>query len=156
MYEVWKRKRSEIAHLWNMDGTETFGTEREKFKFHIVPDVVTKTVKKESFQKTYVRRVCVELPLVFIGWIISVLWFIGYMYYIEVHKKESSLTSGAKVINSVWMIVWHHAFEHVAHHVVNWENQRYENDWEDSFTTKMFAFSFVNHYMHLFALAFYE
>lgn len=39
--------------------------------------------------------------------------------------------------------------------MVEWENHRYFEDWENSLITKNFAFQFVNGYIALFAAAFY-
>ena len=38
--------------------------------------------------------------------------------------------------------------------MANWENHKYQQDWEDSLISKNFAFQFVNSNIALFSIAF--
>lgn len=40
--------------------------------------------------------------------------------------------------------------------MANWENHRYNEDYENSLVSKHFAFQFVNSNIALFSIAFYE
>lgn len=40
--------------------------------------------------------------------------------------------------------------------LVDWENHRYDEGWENSLIIKTFAFQFINAYIALFAIAFEE
>jgi len=40
--------------------------------------------------------------------------------------------------------------------LANWENHRYQEEWENSLIVKNFAFQFVNAYISLFSIAFFD
>ena len=40
--------------------------------------------------------------------------------------------------------------------VVNWENHRYQEEWENSLVIKNFTFQFANSYLTLFWIAFFD
>ena len=47
-------------------------------------------------------------------------------------------------------------YKRVAKRIVQWENHRYEHDFEDSLINKIFLFEFINYYMSNFIIAFWD
>ena len=78
MVEMWKRKEAEIAHIWHMKSFTGNDAERPEFKADFVVDQKTKSIKKRSFQNSYVRRIFVELPTVIISIGAVIGCFIGF------------------------------------------------------------------------------
>lgn len=79
MIEMWKRKESEIAYLWNMKGYVGNDAERPEFKYELVICPETHSYKKQSFTNAYVRRVFVELPVIIFA--VAIVIGIYYVYY---------------------------------------------------------------------------
>lgn len=59
-------------------------------------------------------------------------------------------------MNAVIIILLGIIFKKVAHKLTNWENHRYQLQWEASMATKTYFFEFVNSYIALFSIAFYD
>lgn len=97
-----------------------------------------------------------ELPSVFI-WIVIMATGYGIIRHIRLeHKDNKKANVGANIVNSIFMMVMMFLYRRFSRWLVNWENHRFESEWEGSFVTKMFSFSFVNSYITLFYFAFYE
>lgn len=76
--EVWKRKESEIAHIWNMTGYLGADTEMPDYRSDFVIDDKTKSIKKENLASTYVRRMFGEIPSATFSIGLVVLCFWGF------------------------------------------------------------------------------
>lgn len=59
-------------------------------------------------------------------------------------------------INVFIITVLGNIYAYLVNTLVDWENHRYQEDWESSLITKSFAFNFVNCYIALFAVAFHD
>ena len=81
MMEVWKRRESELAHIWRMKGYVGNDAERPDFKYEYVVDKVTSKHKKVSFINSYLRRVLVELPVIILSYGTCIGIYIGYYYW---------------------------------------------------------------------------
>jgi hypothetical protein len=62
----------------------------------------------------------------------------------------------SSVINAVIIIVLGIIYRKIAVLMANWENHKFQQDWEDSLVSKNFAFQFVNSNIALFSTAFNE
>ncbi len=83
--EVWKRKESEIGHLWNMSSYQGVDTEMPDYRSDFVIDSKTKSIKKENIANTYLRRVFGEVPSANVSVGIVVLCFWGYRSFLDSH-----------------------------------------------------------------------
>ena len=81
--EVWKRRESEIAHMWNMENfdIDKLQEERSTFKADLIIDSRLKGSKKTGLSNSYLRRLMTELPAGFFGILAIVGCFIGYKKY---------------------------------------------------------------------------
>lgn len=62
---------------------------------------------------------------------------------------------GASILNALIIIVLDYFYKKLATMMVNWENHKYADDWENSLITKNFSFKFVNSNIALLSTAFY-
>ena len=155
MIEMWKRKESEIAHLWNMKGYIGNDSERVEYRSEYVICPETHHYKKETFSNAYLRRIFVELPTI----ISAIGIFIGvyYAYYRYMHSHTSMVSSlVSAAIYAIVIILLGTTYKAIANLLATWENHRFQQEWENSLITKVFSFQFVNSYIALFAFAFAE
>lgn len=75
---MWKRRESEIAHMWNMTGYKGDDAEMPDYRADFVIDDKTKQVTKKNVVNTYLRRVFGEIPVVTTAIAIVVGIFYGY------------------------------------------------------------------------------
>mmetsp|Transcript_33912 Transcript_33912/g.33017 ORF Transcript_33912/g.33017 Transcript_33912/m.33017 type:complete len:309 (-) Transcript_33912:1071-1997(-) len=159
MIELWKRREHEIQQLWNMANYKGKDEIRKEFEAVFIPKHADKTIVKESFQNTYLRRVSVEIPLVIISLSITVALY-GLIQNWRRNNEEGENSTvidyTASAINSVIMVILSFTYRIVSKSLTNWENHKGQVGWENSLTTKIFAFSFVNSYITLFYYAFVE
>ena len=59
-------------------------------------------------------------------------------------------------VNACVITILNYAYKYLSVLLVNWENHRYEQQWDDSYCTKNFALQFVNTYISLFATVLYD
>ena len=60
------------------------------------------------------------------------------------------------IVNAISITALNYVYKYLSVVLVNWENHRYEEQWDNSYTVKNFALQFVNTYISLFAIAFYD
>lgn len=96
------------------------------------------------------------MPTVIFSMGVVVAAFIGYRWWYNLNQEEVTNTIPAACANAGVVIVFGMIYKKVAVFLVNWENHRYEEEWESSLVTKNFAFQFVNAYIALFFVAFDE
>lgn len=77
LMEAWKRRQSEIAHLWNMDLQEKDETVRTEFKADVVIDTDARKAKNVNTVSTYLRRIFGEIPIVSISITAVIACFVG-------------------------------------------------------------------------------
>jgi hypothetical protein len=138
-----------------MDSMNKVDTERKQFRHEKVVDVHSNKIVKKNFVKTHLRRVLVTLPTIFFAVGVVVVVFTGYriIYRSTQNVRNQTLAAAG---NAVIIIVFGIVYQEVALMLVNWENHRYDQEWENSLILKTFAFQFINAYIALFAIAFEE
>mmetsp|Transcript_34093 Transcript_34093/g.25162 ORF Transcript_34093/g.25162 Transcript_34093/m.25162 type:complete len:473 (-) Transcript_34093:341-1759(-) len=132
---------------------------RKEFEAVSIPKHSDKSISKESFQNTYLRRVFVEIPVVLLSLGITVTCYGLIQWWRRDNKEDGGsvyIDYTASVINSIIMICLSYTYRFISNRLVNWENHKTQEEWENSLTTKIFAFSFINSYLTLFYYAFYE
>ncbi len=112
-------------------------------------------IKMINTAKTHVRRIFTEIPTVVISIGCVVGCFIGTQIYLNENKGSTSREVGASIINAVIIIILRFLYNKVSIIMSNWENHKFQQDWENSLASKNFAFSFVNSNIALFSVAFY-
>lgn len=155
LMEVWKRKQNEIAHLWSMKSHKRDDQVRPNFKADMTIDSESRTVKRTNVTHTMTRRFFGEIPIVSVSIAAVIACFIGNLVYVRDHTDSAS-SVGASIISAIVIIVLDAVYRLLATMMADWENHRYEDDYESSLITKNFAFSFVNSNIMLFSIAFYE
>ena len=140
MIEVWKRVQNEIAFMWSMTNFSEEEQVMADYRADYVPDPKFYQVLKISFLNTLLRRVTGEFPIIIIAVAIVVGCFYGETTIKLEHPKSSVYSLGASVSNSVAIVVLGQIYRLVALALVNWENHKYQNEWENSLVIKQFAF----------------
>jgi threonine/homoserine/homoserine lactone efflux protein len=113
-------------------------------------------MEKKNLVQTYSRRLGGEIPSVVTAIAIVCACFFGYYTFKRTNKGKAEYSVGSSVINAVVIVVLGTIYRFVSRALVNWENHRYQEDWENSLITKSFSFQFVNAYISLFTIAFVD
>jgi len=137
--ESWKRKSNEIAHIWDMDGFIRKSDERSDFRADYFVDPNTKKIVKKPATNSYLRRITVEMPTVIFAVGLVIACFIGYRQWYTSTESFTSQTAAA-CANAGAIILFGLVYRKVAVVLANWENHRYQEEWENSLITKNFAF----------------
>jgi len=127
--------------------------ERMEYKSDYMIEISSKKIIKKNITNTYLRRILVELPTILFSVGILLASFIGYRFWQRTDKTFTTKIVSASV-NATGIVIFGLIYRKIAIMLVNWENHRYEEEWENSLITKNFAFQFVNAYIALFAIAF--
>lgn len=177
--EFWKRRQASLAHRWN---TESFEEDDEPLR----PEYVRSLTKEELdpfkpdpetgkivFRATNIKRarrfsvvfslVAFMISLV-IAAVIGVVVFRAAAFAVlssnpdrRVQKRARILTTGlAAFINLVAITILKYAYNKLAVWLTNWENPATFSSYEDSFTTKMALFQFVNTFSSIIYIAFFK
>lgn len=138
--EVWKRRECEIAHNWNMSDYKGTDSERTDYVADYVIDKKQKASKKFNVADTYQRRLWGEMPSITFAIGIVVACFYGYYRMTNDHKGDTNYSIGSSIVNAFIIIILGVIYRAFALILVNWENHKYIEDWENSLISKNFAF----------------
>jgi len=155
LMEAWKRRQNEFAHIWEMSTTERDESIRPEFKADYVISSRTKAVSMINTAKTRTRRFFSEIPITLLSVGAVIGCFIGNVIF----QRDNTSTNdsiASSIISAVIIIVLGEIYEYVAVLMANWENHKYEDEYQDSLISKFFVFQFVNSNIALFFIAFYQ
>jgi hypothetical protein len=152
--EAWKRRQNELAHIWEMTEIENDQSIRAEFKADVVISSKTKSIRSVNTAHTRTRRLLTEVPITLLSVGTVIACFIGNAVYVKAHTSDYD-SIGASVISAVIIIVLGEFYEYLAVSMANWENHRFQDQYQDSLISKFFVFQFVNSNIALFFIAFY-
>nr|XP_006823057.1 PREDICTED: anoctamin-4-like [Saccoglossus kowalevskii] len=172
--EFWKRKQFGIQYDWDLFGFEDH-EENTRPEFEAkAPDTRINPVTKEeepyvSFRARFPRFCATALVILFMLCLVLACVLGVIVYRIAVSSAIAATASGfvssyssiittctASVINLVLIMILNKIYEKIAVWLTDMEMHRTETEWEDSFTFKMYLFSFVNYYSSIFYIAFFK
>ena len=155
MNQAWRRREAELAHAWNMTNFRKRSKERTEYKYEYIIDKETNEVIKKSITYSKIRTIAFTVPTILFGLTLIIAAFV--MFRIWSNLSSSSMNNmvagavyGAAIFGFTYLYIY------LASILTNLENHRYEDQWQDSYSFKIFALQFVNCYISLFAIAFYD
>lgn len=155
MNQLWKRKEAELSHKWGTYDFSRKGTERRDFKYENMINPRTSEIAKKPILASKARSVFASFSTIILGLALIAAAFIGFRIWSSISSTfASSITVGA--INGLTICFLNYVYTYLSIWLTDWENHRFEDQWQDSFTIKIFGFQFVNCYISLFAIAFYD
>uniref|UniRef100_A0A8C5PF83 Anoctamin n=1 Tax=Leptobrachium leishanense TaxID=445787 RepID=A0A8C5PF83_9ANUR len=181
--EFWKRRQAELEYEWDtkefLEQEEHPLPEYEAKCTHVVINPVTQQeehVPYTAFGKCLRMAVCTSAVLFWVLLIVaSVVGIIVYRLSvflvfsatlprntngtIAIQKyltPQTATTVTASIISFVIIMLLNMLYEKVAIMITDYELQRTKTDYENSLTTKMFLFQFVNYYSSCFYIAFFK
>lgn len=155
MNQMWRRRENSLIRLWNMHDFRAKSTERRDYKHEFDVDERTGEIVKVSFVRSSILKVFFSLPMILFGFGLVAAAFIGFRVWDGLNSSfKNTILVGA--INGASIFVLGAVYTFVARKLTDLENYRYEDQWENSFIIKIFGFQFVNCYISLFAIAFYD
>jgi len=155
MIQTWKRKEAEFAFIWNMTDFRRESKERKDYQFEKIVDGTTAEAIKKPFTKSSMRSFVVTTPLVVFGLSMIGIAFVGFRIWSTLVTSMSSVIF-IGCLNGISICILNYAYTWLAVLLTNFENHQFEDQWEDSFIFKTYCFQFVNSYISLFAVAFYD
>jgi len=170
--ESWKRKNAELAFKWNMLDFEQLEKTRPEFEgedktgiwvngvfVELTPDEGGKSQPKSVYFNpiTRVARTVFGLPFIFTILILAVASTLGVITIrIVLQKIDKNYAIAASIINAISIIVLNQVYSKIALALNEWENHRTDTDYDDALIAKTFAFQFVNSYIMLYYIAFFQ
>lgn len=155
MNQMWKRREASLAYMFNTSSFKKQNIERPDHEFEVNFNRITVEKDKISFIDTFSRSIGFSVPLIVFGLGCVAAAFIGCRIWSALSSSiENSISVG--VANGVFITALSYSYKYVSEFLTNMENHRYQNDWDDSYIVKMFSFEFINGYISLFAIAFYD
>lgn len=159
--ESWKRKENKIGDMWLMRDYVDPTTEREEFRAAYIIDKQTKQTEKVSRVNTYYVQVFAGIPisLVFIFAVIATQ--IGMKMWTQKNVDEYGkdipyeLKWTPSIVNVLLIFIYGAAYKVIANRLVNAENHRYQQTYEDSLINKMYMFQFINSYISNYMIAYW-
>jgi len=104
-----------------------------------------------------VIRTIFGLPFIFTLLITAIASTLGVITIrIVLQKIDKSYAIAASIVNAVAIIILNMVYFKIAVALNNWENHRTDTDYEDALIAKTFVFQFVNSYIMLYYIAFFQ
>jgi len=171
--EFWKRKQASLSFDWHtLDFEDEDELSRPEFNIRMRenkrPNAVTG--ETEFFMTNRQKYTRLFLSVVVVIFFIVLLFLINFgivvfrsvLITVLSDSEYHTVSKNAKIINSVTAAVLNliainvlnMLYTGVAEWITENENPRSESDYNDSYTTKMFWFNFVNTYISIFYVAF--
>jgi len=170
--ESWKRKNAELAFKWNMLDFEQIEKTRPEFvgedKAGVwVNGVFVELTADDSGQKqpqsvyfnpvTRLVRIVCGLPFIFTLIVVAISSTLGVITIrVVLQKIDKNYAIAASIVNAIAIIILNMVYFKIATALTNWENHRTDTDYEDALIAKTFAFQFVNSYIMLYYIAFFQ
>ncbi len=136
-------------------------TEREEFKAAYYIDRETKSTDKVSRFNTYFRQVFIGIPIS-VGFILAVIITQVFMKLwqeanLEEYGKDIPihLKFTPSFVNVALIFIYGAAYKAIAIILVDRENHRYQQTYEDSLINKMYMFQFINSYISNYIIAYW-
>ncbi|KAM3832315.1 anoctamin-6 [Vipera latastei] len=181
--EFWKRRQVELEYKWNtvefLEQEEQIRPEYEAKCHHVIVNEITQQEEHVPYTTCgkCVRIVFCTCAVLF--WILLILAsVVGIIVYrlsvflvfsatlprhingtdtIQKYLTPQLATSvSASVLNFIIIMILNIIYEKVAIMITDFEIPRTQTDYENSLTTKMFLFQFVNYYSSCFYIAFFK
>jgi len=175
--EFWKRRQATLAFDWDLNDEL-----KEESGAEVRPDFEAKCTRKKKNPVTGIEEpyfpTVARLPRYLSGLIValvavccvliavigviayrvsmrSFVWKKNWTFGIDIGSKVFiSVTSAT--INLICIMVLSRVYAWVALRLTMLENQRTDEDYENSYTLKMYCFQFVNYYSSIFYIAFFK
>mmetsp|Transcript_7234 Transcript_7234/g.10123 ORF Transcript_7234/g.10123 Transcript_7234/m.10123 type:complete len:242 (+) Transcript_7234:2145-2870(+) len=159
--ESWKRKENKIGDMWLMRDYVDPTTERAEFKAAYLIDKETKTTEKVSRISTYYRQVFLGIPISLVFIFAVIVTQIGMKVWqsrnVDDYGKEIpyELKFTPSIVNVLLIFIYGASYKVIAQKLVNAENHRYQQTYEDSLINKMYMFQFINSYISNYMIAYW-
>lgn len=136
-------------------------TEREEFKAAYYIDRETKSTDKVSRFNTYFRQVFIGIPIS----VFFILAVIVTQIFMKLWQESNLEEYGKDVpiylkftpsfVNVALIFIYGAAYKSIAIILVDRENHRYQQTYEDSLINKMYMFQFINSYISNYIIAYW-
>ncbi|GMS86099.1 hypothetical protein PENTCL1PPCAC_8274 [Pristionchus entomophagus] len=170
--EGWKRYHAEVAWKW---GLFDFAVEedlvRPEFQYRVKTTKWNPVTKKHepylSSKKKCFNFVASGVTVVFFIFLV-----LGVVFGVVVYRSIVmgllqranfsndaafyTVTITAAILNLIVILIMNYVYYFLALILTRWECPRTQNDFDNSFTIKVFLFQFVNYYSSLFYVAFFK
>lgn len=164
--EFWKRKSNELAYTWGTLKIVNIPQLHPTFRGrHMEIDPVTKKyVPVYPGYKRHFKVYCVTLPIVFVCLLFAVAVMLLY-YKIEklvitIYDDGSLwgwiLTQVPGIVYAVIVYIMNVGYSYIACILTEWENHKHQESFENHRITKLLLLQFVNNFISMGYIAFYE
>jgi hypothetical protein len=163
-WELWKRKQSELAYQWDMMDADAHETVRSEFTGDECINTVTGNVSKYYPESKRRRKQCCSIPVVIVFLTLAAIAFIATKFSsylltplgVEANgeTEQQYVSLGATMASATVIVVLDSIYKKIAVRFTDWENHRYQSNYETSLVMKTFWFMFVNNIVPLMWTAF--
>jgi hypothetical protein len=159
--EGWRRKESSLSILWGTTKFERVEVPRPQYKGVTRRSPITDEMEEIYYPTS--KRVWIFIASASVSLLILslVLGIVAGLIILKSEITDSLVVSGinfagpvVSIINAVQIIVFNVLYGKLAKIMTNMENHKTENQYQDSYILKVFAFQFVNAFNSLCYIAF--
>jgi len=155
MNQTWRRHEAELVQIWNMQDFSRNSKERQGYQYEYTISLKTGDRTKQPFIRPTIRKIVFTIPTIVFGLTLVAVSFIGFRIWRSVSTTfATSIVIGS--VNGVTVFALGRLYIYLSTLLTNLENHQFEDEWRDSYMVKIFCFQFVNCYLSLFAIAFYD
>ncbi|XP_067154086.1 anoctamin-6 [Apteryx mantelli] len=181
--EFWKRRQAELEYEWDtveyLEQEEQIRPEYEAQCTHVIMNEITQqkehvpyTACGKCMRMTFCTSAVLFWILLIIASVVGVIVYRLSVFLVfsallsqhitetqAIHKyltPQTATSVTASVISFIVIMILNIIYEKVAIMITDFELPRTQTDYENSLTTKMFLFQFVNYYSSCFYIAFFK
>ncbi|CAD8209485.1 unnamed protein product [Paramecium octaurelia] len=155
--EFWKRKTSEITTRWgclDLLDSKDKGEVRRGFQgYEEIYQVTGELTKHQKKTETFLK-VVLSVLVVLIFLTLCVLIFVGVNLMVKRFEGQIIITTGLNIIQGVGIFILNLVYNHIVMFFAQYENHKYQEDYEQSIIYKNSAFTLLNSYLCIFYAAF--
>ncbi|CAD8086171.1 unnamed protein product [Paramecium sonneborni] len=149
-FEFWKRKQSETMYNFDMHVAEEQRRWIPQYKGAFIIEDVTHIIEIKDTRNVQWKYFKSNTPLVFLAIIFIGGEQFGYFYLKQINEGDQFYDTLWACILAISILITNEIFNFFAKHTLVYENHQYQDERENVYILKVFAFTFLNSFGRLF------
>ncbi|CAD8171725.1 unnamed protein product [Paramecium pentaurelia] len=149
-FEFWKRKQSETMYNFDMHVTKEQRRNIPQYKGSFIIEDVTHTIEIMDTRNVQWKYFKSNTPLVILAIILIAGQQTGYYYLKQVYEDDEFYQTLWPCLLAFTVLITNEIFNFFAKHTLIYENHQFQDERENVYILKVFAFTFLNSFGRLF------
>jgi hypothetical protein len=149
----WRRYESQQSYKWGMADYEPIISRPQYNGRPKISDVTGELVEGRPTTGRFVKRMCASYSIFAISvvFVLIIMTLLSQWYFLE---KSKSIQMMITILNAAVILVNRKIFESVFFYLTEYEQHKYQGEYEGSLIFKLVSFAMVNSYFPLYYIAF--